>query len=55
MDRKDVVCGMQVDPNKPHEHSVVDAITYHFCSLKCNHTFENDPAFFVKREMPSNA
>lgn len=55
MDRKDVVYGIQVDPNKPHEQSVVDAIKYHFCSLKCKSTFENDPAFFVKREMSSKA
>jgi Cu+-exporting ATPase len=51
MDRKDIVCGMEVDPNKPHEHSVVDGIKYHFCSHECKDKFDRDPAFYVERAL----
>ncbi len=53
MNRKDMICGMEVDPNKPHEHSVVDGIKYHFCSTECKEKFDRDPAFYIEREMAS--
>lgn len=51
MTRKDVVCGMEVDAKKAHQHSEVDGIKYYFCSPECKVKFDNDPAFFVEREM----
>jgi len=51
MTRKDIVCGMDVDVKTPHEHSEVDGIKYHFCSAECKAKFDNDPAFYVEREM----
>jgi YHS domain-containing protein len=50
MKRKDVVCGMDVDTTKPHEHSEVDGVRYHFCSAECKEKFNRDPAFYVERE-----
>jgi YHS domain-containing protein len=45
---KDVVCGMQVDPNKAAGTSVYGGKTYYFCSKACKTKFDSNPTQFVK-------
>jgi YHS domain-containing protein len=45
---KDVVCGMQVDPDKAAGSSEYDGKTYYFCSQACKTKFDANPARFAK-------
>lgn len=45
---KDVVCGMQVDPQKAAGKSEHDGKVYHFCSASCKRKFDADPAHYTK-------
>lgn len=45
---KDVVCGMQVDPNKAAGRSEYQGKTYYFCSETCKKKFDATPDQFVK-------
>lgn len=41
---KDVVCGMQVDPNKAAGKSDYEGKTYYFCSPACKKKFDENPS-----------
>ncbi|PKO37413.1 MAG: copper-translocating P-type ATPase [Betaproteobacteria bacterium HGW-Betaproteobacteria-6] len=43
---QDPVCGMTVKPESPHE-SVLDGVSYRFCSAKCKTKFDADPTRFL--------
>lgn len=45
---RDVVCGMQVDPNKAAGKSDHNGKTYYFCSQMCKQRFDTDPAKYAK-------
>jgi Cu+-exporting ATPase len=45
---KDVVCGMQVDPNKAAGTSQYQGKTYYFCAKACKAKFDANPAQYVK-------
>jgi Cu+-exporting ATPase len=45
---KDVVCGMQVDPEKAAATSVYNGKTYYFCAKVCKTKFDRNPAQYVK-------
>jgi len=44
---KDVVCGMQVRPADAPARSTHQGTTYYFCSDKCEHKFDADPARYA--------
>lgn len=44
---KDVVCGMQVDPEKAGK-SEYGGKTYYFCSVTCKKKFDANPQQYVK-------
>ena len=52
MDRKDVVYGIQVDPNKPHEQSVVDAISITFVLSNVNLRLKMIPPSLLREKCP---
>ena len=45
---KDVVCGMQVDPNKAAGISEYQGKTYYFCGQGCKHKFDQNPEQYAK-------
>ncbi|MEO7132695.1 MAG: YHS domain-containing protein [Vicinamibacterales bacterium] len=45
---KDVVCGMQVDPEKAAGQSQYQGKTYYFCSNGCKAKFDANPAQFAE-------
>jgi Cu+-exporting ATPase len=45
---KDVVCGMQVDPEKAAGTSQHAGKTYYFCSNACKAKFDANPAQYAK-------
>ena len=45
---KDVVCGMQVDPNKAAGTSEYGGRTFYFCSRACKAKFDANPQQYVK-------
>ena len=45
---RDVVCGMQVDPNKAAGKSDHNGKTYYFCSQMCKQRFDTDPSKYAK-------
>lgn len=45
---RDVVCGMQVDPNKAAGKSEYNGKTYHFCSNSCKTKFDANPKQYAK-------
>jgi YHS domain-containing protein len=45
---RDVVCGMQVDPNKAAGKSEYNGKTYYFCSSGCKTKFDANPAQYAK-------
>ena len=45
---KDVVCGMQIDPNEAAGKSEYQGQTYYFCAPGCKRKFDADPQQFVK-------
>ena len=46
--KRDVVCGMPVDPAKAVEMILYKGQPYFFCSKSCKAKFEADPAQYVK-------
>jgi Cu+-exporting ATPase len=45
---RDVVCGMQVDPNKAAGRSEYNGKTYYFCSANCKSKFDANPGQYAK-------
>ena len=45
---KDVVCGMQIDPNEAAGKSEYGGQTYYFCAPGCKRKFDANPQQFVK-------
>jgi YHS domain-containing protein len=45
---KDVVCGMQVDPDHAAGSSEYKGKAYYFCSRVCKAKFDANPGHFVK-------
>jgi Cu+-exporting ATPase len=45
---KDVVCGMQVDPQKAAGKSEYEGKTYYFCAPGCKKKFDANPSQYVK-------
>lgn len=45
---KDVVCGMQIDPNEAAGKSEYGGQTYYFCASGCKRKFDANPQQFVK-------
>lgn len=45
---RDVVCGMDVDPNTGPATSEYQGKTYYFCGPACKKRFDADPARYVK-------
>ena len=44
---RDVVCGMQVEPEKAAGSSEYNGKTYYFCSKTCQAKFDGHPAQFA--------
>jgi len=44
---KDVVCGMEVDPNTAAGKSEYKGQTYYFCSPGCKKSFDKDPEKYI--------
>ena len=44
---KDVVCGMQVDPQKAKGHTTYKGQEYYFCCAGCQHKFEANPERYL--------
>ena len=44
---KDVVCGMDIDPNTASSHTKYEGETYHFCSSACHDKFIAEPKKFT--------
>jgi YHS domain-containing protein len=45
---KDVVCGMQVDPDKAAGKAEYQGRTFYFCSAGCKSKFEANPKQYAK-------
>ena len=45
---QDVICGMQVDPNKAAGSSEYQGKTYYFCSMGCKRKFDQNPKQYAK-------
>jgi YHS domain-containing protein len=56
---KDVVCGMDVDPDEAPAKSEYRGATYYFCAAGCKEAFDADPQKYVSddapKEMPAAA
>jgi Cu+-exporting ATPase len=46
--KKDVVCGMQVDPSKAAGTSQYNGETFYFCSKGCKTRFDANPTQYRK-------
>ncbi len=44
---KDVVCGMDVDPDSAPAQTEYEGKTYYFCAPGCKNDFEADPAKYL--------
>jgi len=40
---RDVVCGMELDPEDAPASTVHEGITYYLCSEACKHEFDSEP------------
>ena len=47
---KDLVCGMEVDPEKAAATTEYKGKTYYFCAPGCKVAFERNPEKYVKKE-----
>jgi Cu+-exporting ATPase len=47
---KDLVCGMEVDPNVATGKSVHKGQTYYFCSLDCKKKFDKNPEKYIEKQ-----
>jgi Cu+-exporting ATPase len=52
---KDVVCGMEIDPESAAATSVRNGVTYYFCAESCKQEFDADPAKFLGGAATSTA
>lgn len=48
--KKDIVCGMQVDPQKAAGQSEHQGQRYYFCSASCKRKFDSNPGAYTKQE-----
>jgi YHS domain-containing protein len=44
---RDVVCGMQVDPQKAAGKSDFEGKTFYFCSTSCKSKFDANPKHYI--------
>lgn len=44
---RDVVCGMELDPEGAPVSLIHEGITYYFCSDACQHEFEGEPEKYL--------
>ncbi len=44
---RDLVCGMEVDPEETEWRVVYHGETYYFCSLACQEAFEQEPERYL--------
>ncbi len=49
---KDVICGMQVDPEKAANHSEYEGQTFYFCGAGCKKKFDLAPAVATRVKKP---
>ena len=47
---KDVVCGMDVDPQSAAGQSEYQGQTYYFCSDRCEQQFDENPQQYVQQQ-----
>lgn len=47
---KDLVCGMEIDPNTAAGKSDYKGQTYYFCAPGCKKAFDKEPEKYVKAE-----
>ena len=47
---KDLVCGMEIDPNTAAGKSDYKGQTYYFCAPGCKKAFDKEPEKYVKTE-----
>jgi len=52
---KDVVCGMEIDPESAAGTSVHSGVTYYFCAESCKQEFDADPSKFLGGAAPPTA
>lgn len=56
---KDLVCGMEIDPETAAATSEYQGTTYYFCAVGCKQDFDADPEKYIAgaapREMPAPA
>jgi len=46
---KDVVCGMDIDPNTAYSHMEYQGKSYHFCSNDCHDKFMDEPQKYASQ------
>ncbi len=46
---KDVVCGMDIDPNTASSHMEYQGKSYHFCSHDCHAKFMAEPENYASQ------
>jgi Cu+-exporting ATPase len=46
---KDVVCGMDIDPDEAVKTEIGDQ-TFYFCCARCKAEFEKEPLRYIKKE-----
>jgi YHS domain-containing protein len=47
---KDLVCGMDIDPNTAAGKSEYKGQTYYFCSPGCKKSFDKEPERYIKAQ-----
>jgi YHS domain-containing protein len=52
---KDLVCGMEIDPETAAGTSEYEGKTYYFCSPGCKRSFDKDPEKYVSEAGESAA
>ena len=52
---KDVVCGMEIDPDTAAAKSDYQGTTYYFCAAGCKQNFDAEPAKFLGGATPAAA
>ncbi len=51
---KDVVCGMDIDPETAAGKSEHEGTTYYFCAVGCKQDFDADPGKYLSGSPPSS-
>ena len=52
---KDVVCGMEIDPETAAATSEYKGVTYYFCAEGCKQEFDANPGKFLNGGAPAAA